>query len=156
MQAHNKTQIRNLIDTGKLLEALNLIDNTNSSIETIMLKGRVNRLKLEKDSLPSSIEEIEGIKKSIYELVGLDYIIEQKGFSKNTLEQLEQSKSFKKRLDQLYKELSPNTPSYDKLLFLTKKYDQLKKENLIGLMTQDTYTETMKQIGVSISELEQI
>jgi len=154
----DKNQIQELLAAKKLLAALNFIDEQNTVNDIIMLKGRVNRLEQQKESMPLDAynKQLEEIKKSIHSLVGLEYKSQETAPSNYIKENLEQSENFKKRIQRLYRELSPNTPTYDQLLLLTQKYDQLKKENILGIITQETYMQTKKQIDSEISKMEEM
>ena len=147
-----KNHIKELLVSNKLLEALNFIDGQNTVMEVIMLKGNVNRLSQQKKML--SIEDYEkrldNLKKSIYNLVGIETSapINPISVTPPPTDHLES------RINQLYKKIYPNTPLYEDLVTYSKKHIQLRKERILGLIMEDDYFKTVKQIENGIKMLE--
>ena len=146
-----KYQIKKLLITNRLLEALNIIDEQNTIIEVIMLKGRVNRLIQQQKTLSTKDYEnqLEELKKSIYKLADLEpYAPTPPIIPSATPSNLES------RISQLYKKIYPNTPLYENLVTHSKKHIQLQKERRLGLIMEDDYFKLVKQIENGIKMLE--
>lgn len=122
-----KNQIKQLVDSDKLIEAINLLSIEDDEITIIMLKSQINSLIKDRSIHPEShfINQMERIKKAIYEMIGLKYM------PKVTIEKITPSFDYPeellKKLESLLEEIKAFLlqTSDDSILLLKRRMERL-------------------------------